>query len=77
MDWKLAAGVALGFGIGLGCRVFGIPVPAPPVLVGALLVVAMTSGYLLADRWLPHRPARQRGNCGGPSGQSGKAGQQP
>ena len=48
MKWKFIAGLLLGFGIGFGCRAFGVPVPAPPVLVGALLVVAMTSGYMLA-----------------------------
>ena len=38
MNWKFVAGLLLGFGIGFGCRAFGVPVPAPPVLVGALLV---------------------------------------
>jgi len=48
-------------------------VPAPPVLVGALLVVAMTSGYLLADRVLIRREAHHRRDCGGPSGQSARS----
>jgi XapX domain-containing protein len=68
IDLRLLAGIGLGFGIGLGCRLSGTPVPAPPVLVGALLVVAMTCGYLLADRRLAARPAQQTGNCGGPDG---------
>lgn len=68
MNARLVAGIALGFAIGFGCRWFGIPVPAPPVLVGALLVVAMTCGYLLADRHLASRPAVHRGDCGGPDG---------
>lgn len=38
--------------IGAGCRLFDIPAPAPPRLSGALLVVAMTAGVLLADAWL-------------------------
>ena len=62
------AGLLLGFAIGFGCRAFGVPVPAPPVLVGALLVVAMTSGYMLADRALVRREARHRRDCGGPTG---------
>ncbi len=70
MDWKLLAGIVLGFAIGFGCRAGGIPVPAPPLLVGALLVVAMTSGYLLADRLLARRTAMHAENCGGPSGRS-------
>jgi XapX domain-containing protein len=64
---KSLLGLALAFGIGIACRTFGIPSPAPPVVVGALLVVAMTSGYLLVDRWMT-RPAIHRRDCGGPSG---------
>jgi XapX domain-containing protein len=64
---KSFLGLALAFAIGFACRAFGIPSPAPPVIVGALLVVAMTIGYLLADR-LVSRPARHAIDCGGPSG---------
>ena len=42
-------GLALGFLIGVGCRWFDLPLPAPPRIVGALLVVAMTLGFLGAD----------------------------
>jgi len=42
-------GVALGFLIGAGCRWFDLPLPAPPRIVGALLVVFMTSGFIGAD----------------------------
>lgn len=63
-------GLLLGLGIGFGCRWLGIPAPAPPLLVGALLVVAMTSGYLMVDRVLAHRPARHQENCGGPTGET-------
>jgi XapX domain-containing protein len=31
--------------IGAGCRFFDIPSPAPPRLIGALLLVAMTLGF--------------------------------
>lgn len=44
----LLVAVALGFGIGAGCRWLDLPLPAPPKLVGALLVVAMTLGFILA-----------------------------
>ena len=47
-------GLALGFCIGAGCRWFDLPLPAPPRLVGALLVVAMTAGFLGADFALGH-----------------------
>ena len=56
-----------------GCvatEIDAIAYTAGPGLVGALLVVAMTSGYLLADRVLSRREAHHRRDCGGPSGQS-------
>lgn len=43
------AGIGLGFLIGAGCRWFDLPLPAPPRLVGALLVVAMSAGFIGAD----------------------------
>jgi XapX domain-containing protein len=45
-------GVLMAFAIGALCRWFDIPSPAPPTLVGASLVVAMTVGFLLSDRFL-------------------------
>ena len=41
-------GITLGFCIGAGCRLLDIPVPAPPRLEGALLVVAMSLGFITA-----------------------------
>lgn len=67
---RFAAGVLLGFAIGFGCRWLGIPVPAPPLLAGALLVVAMTTGYVIADRFLARRQAVHAADCGGPTGQT-------
>lgn len=48
----LIIAIALGLGIGGGCRWFDLPLPAPPKLVGALLVLAMTAGFVGADRLL-------------------------
>ena len=45
-------GLLLGFLIGVGCRWFDLPLPAPPRIVGALLVVAMTLGFFGADLML-------------------------
>jgi XapX domain-containing protein len=42
-------GLGLALFIGIGCRLLDIPLPAPPKLQGALLVVAMTLGFLAAD----------------------------
>lgn len=50
---KTAFGFLLAFGIGAACRWLDLPLPAPPRMVGALLVVAITVGFLAADRLLP------------------------
>lgn len=67
---KLLIGVAVSFLVGVGCRYFDIPVPSPPVIPGALLVLAMTIGYSTTNTLL-----NRRGNlattshlCGGPTG---------
>jgi len=49
---KILIGFALGLAIGAASRWFEIPVPAPPRLIGALLVVSITVGYMLTDRLL-------------------------
>jgi XapX domain-containing protein len=65
---KTILGLALGFGIGAGCRWSEIPLPSPPQLVGALLVVAMTLGYAFTDRYLAKQPCATKELCGGSSG---------
>jgi XapX domain-containing protein len=46
-------GLALGLIVGAGCRFFAIPSPAPPHLIGACLLFAMTLGFVAADHLLP------------------------
>ncbi|MBC8104718.1 MAG: DUF1427 family protein [Cytophagales bacterium] len=53
---KIFLGLLLGFVIGIGCRWFDIPLPGPPKLVGALVIVSITMGYLGADYLIAHRP---------------------
>ncbi len=65
---RTVSGFVVAFGLGAVCRAFGIPSPAPPVLSGALLVVAMSAGYVATDRWAALHPAKNRDNCAGPSG---------
>ena len=54
---KIALGFLLALAIGAGCRWLGIPSPSPPILIGALLVVAITLGYRLADHVLSRSDA--------------------
>jgi XapX domain-containing protein len=49
---KLILGFALAFAIGAVCRLAKIPSPAPNALLGSLLVVAMSVGYIAAGRAL-------------------------
>ena len=50
--FKIVVGLLLGVAIGVVCRWFDFPVPAPPRLIGAVLVVAMTVGYITTDKLL-------------------------
>ena len=52
---KPLIGIILGICIGIGCRVFGIPVPGPPAILGAILAVAMATGFTVTDRILASR----------------------
>jgi XapX domain-containing protein len=45
-------GLLLGLGVGAGCRFFDIPSPAPPRLLGAFMLLAMTLGFVGADHLL-------------------------
>ena len=65
---KIAHGLLLALAIGVVCRLAAISLPAPPALIGALLVLAMTLGYVVTDRLATHRQAKTRHLCGGPSG---------
>jgi XapX domain-containing protein len=58
-------GLLLGLIIGAGCRILNIPSPAPPTLIGALLVVAMTVGFIGADRVLAPRDQVLEGSVTG------------
>ena len=71
---KILAGLILGLLIGSACRWFDIPLPGPPKLVGALLIVSITLGYLATDKLIAARfsskaPAVTREMCCGPTGE--------
>ncbi len=47
-------GVVIALLIGGLVRLLRLPVPAPPTVTGALMVLAMTVGYLLTNWLLRH-----------------------
>lgn len=67
---KIVIGFVMSFLIGAGCRYFDIPAASPPVIPGALIVLAMTLGYTSMDRLLVRkdRAATTKVYCGGPTG---------
>lgn len=69
---KLLIGLLISFAVGVFCRVFDIPVGSPPVIPGALLVLAMTLGYSSTNTFMNRRnkPATTAHLCGGPTGAS-------
>lgn len=71
---KTALGLLLAFAIGVGCYASGIPLPAPPVLVGALVVSAMSVGYVAMDKLVRRREARYDGSRGGHSVTTSRSG---
>jgi XapX domain-containing protein len=61
---KLIVGLILGACIGVGCRVFAIPLPGPNAILGALLGIAMATGYEMTDRMLSRRAGAARPDSG-------------
>lgn len=57
---RTVIGLFLGLLIGVACRWFDVPVPSPPKLIGALLVVAMTVGYIATDKMLAVKSNERR-----------------
>ena len=68
---KFLLSVLISFAVGVGCRYFDIPVGSPPVVPGAILVLAMTFGYSSTNTLLKrNQPALHSPLCGGPTGKS-------
>ena len=67
---RILIGFVLSFLIGAACRYFDIPAASPPVIPGALIVLAMTLGYSSIDRVVSRRQhaATTKSLCGGPTG---------
>ncbi len=45
-------GIAVGLAVGAVCRWFEIPSPAPPRIIGAVILIAMTLGYIAGGRFV-------------------------
>lgn len=45
-------GIIVALGIGALVRLLRLPVPAPPTIYGALMVLGLTGGYLLMNWYL-------------------------
>lgn len=56
---KILVGLLLASLVGAGCRWFDLPVPSPPSMLGAMLVVAVTLGYMGTDYVLRQRAAAE------------------
>jgi XapX domain-containing protein len=54
---KIVIAFIVAFGIGAASRWTGVPSLAPQAIVGALLIVAMSTGYVSADRLLKRHPS--------------------
>ena len=52
MNLKYLISVLIAFSLGFVCKMWGIPVPAPPMLLGALMIISITLGYMLTDSYL-------------------------
>lgn len=50
--YRIAVGFVIAFLIGAATRWFNVPVPAPPTFIGAFLIVAMTAGWIVTDKYL-------------------------
>ena len=46
------AGILVALGIGALVRLMKLPVPAPPTIYGALMVLGLTGGYLAMNWFL-------------------------
>jgi XapX domain-containing protein len=49
MEW---VGILVALAIGGIVRLLRLPVPSPPTVAGALMVLGLTVGYLVADHLL-------------------------
>jgi len=52
---KYLMSVLIAFCLGGACKFWNLPLPSPPILLGALMVLSMTVGYLVVDKYLENK----------------------
>ncbi len=50
--FKLIIGFTVAFLLGAMCRYLGVPIPAPPTIIGVMLILAVTCGAMAVDWYL-------------------------
>ena len=61
---KITIGLIIAFLIGAACRYFKLPVPAPPTIYGVLLIMAITLGFIVTDKFMPEETVNQPQSIG-------------
>ncbi|GEM_PF-1311387 len=51
---QASVGLVLSLTIGLACRMFNLPLPAPPTFIGVLMIAGLAMGYFLGG-YMPGR----------------------
>lgn len=51
---QAAIGLVLSLSIGLACRMFNLPLPAPPTFIGVMMIAGLALGYFLGG-YIPGR----------------------
>ncbi len=46
---KIAFGLVIAVCLGIFCRFFDLPLPGPPAIMGAVMAIAMASGYTATE----------------------------
>jgi len=70
---KLAIGLVLAVCVGVFCRIFTIPLPGPPAIMGAVMAIAMASGYTVTDYMFSRRQAASSVHAKAPAVHPGDA----
>lgn len=48
---QAAIALVLSLSLGLVCRLFNLPLPAPPTFIGVLMIAGLALGYAVGGFW--------------------------